>query len=72
MNLGPVVTQNIRLQGVTVGSRELFQDMVRAMEVHHVRPPIDDHVFGFAEVGPALKALPEGKHFGKVCIRFPS
>ena len=72
VNLGPVVTQNIRLQGVTVGSRELFQDMVRAMELHHVRPPIDDHVYDFAEVGPALKALPEGNHFGKVCIRFPS
>ncbi len=72
LNLGPVVTQNIRLQGVTVGSRELFQDMVRAMEVHHLAPPIDEHVFAFAEVGRALTALPEGQHFGKVCIRFPA
>ena len=70
LNLGPVVTQNIRLQGVTVGSRQIFQDMVRAMELHEVRPPIDDHVYGFAEVGAALKALPEGRHFGKVCVRF--
>ena len=72
VNLGLVVTQNIRLQGVTVGSREVFQDMVRAIEVHHLRPPIDDHVYDFAEVGPALKALPEGHHFGKVCLRFPA
>ena len=70
VNLGPVVTQNIRLQGVTVGSREVFQDMVRAIELHHLRPPIDDHVYDFGEVGPALKALPEGHHFGKVCLRF--
>jgi NADPH:quinone reductase-like Zn-dependent oxidoreductase len=72
VNLGPVVTQNIRLQGVTVGSRDVFQDMVRAIELHHLRPPIDDHVYDFAEVGPALKALPEGHHFGKVCLRFPA
>jgi NADPH:quinone reductase-like Zn-dependent oxidoreductase len=72
VNLGPVVTQNIRLQGITVGSRELFQDMVRAMELHRIAPPIDDRVFDFAEVGAALKALPEGRHFGKVCIRFPA
>jgi NADPH:quinone reductase-like Zn-dependent oxidoreductase len=70
VNLGPVVTQNIRLQGVTVGSREVFQDMVRAIELHYLRPPIDDHVYDFAEVGPALKTLPEGHHFGKVCLRF--
>ena len=70
VNLGPVVTQNIRLQGVTVGSREVFQDMLRAIELHHLRPPIDDHVYDFGEVGPALKALPEGHHFGKVCLQF--
>ncbi len=72
VNLGPVVTQNIRLQGVTVGSRDVFEDMARAMELHQIRPPIDDRVFDFAEVGPALKTLPEGHHFGKVCVRFPS
>jgi NADPH:quinone reductase-like Zn-dependent oxidoreductase len=72
VNLGPVVTQNIRLQGVTVGSRDVFQDMVRAMELHRVAPPIDERVYDFAEVGEALKALPEGRHFGKVCIRFPA
>jgi NADPH:quinone reductase-like Zn-dependent oxidoreductase len=71
VNLGPVVTQNIRLQGVTVGSRDLFRDMVRAMECHQVMPPLDERVYDFAEVGTALKALPEGRHFGKVCIRFP-
>jgi len=70
LSLGPVVTQNIRLQGVTVGSRQLFEDMVRAVELHHVVPPTDDHVFAFAEVGQAIKGLPEGRHFGKVCIRF--
>ena len=42
LGLGAIVTQNIRLQGVTVGSRELFEDMARAMEVHGTKPPIDE------------------------------
>jgi NADPH:quinone reductase-like Zn-dependent oxidoreductase len=70
LGLGPVVTQNIRLQGVTVGSRDLFEDMVRAMELHGVEPPIDERRFAFDQVGEAIKALPQGQHFGKVCSRF--
>jgi NADPH:quinone reductase-like Zn-dependent oxidoreductase len=70
LNLGAVVTQNIRLQGVTVGSREHFEAMARAMELHRIEPPIDERLFAFEEVGQAMKALPEGRHFGKVCSRF--
>jgi NADPH:quinone reductase-like Zn-dependent oxidoreductase len=70
LGLGAVVTQNIRLQGVTVGSRDLFEEMVRAMELHGTEPPIDDRRFAFEEVGEAIKALPAGQHFGKVCSRF--
>ena len=70
LGLGPVVTQNIRLQGVTVGSRELFEDMVRAMELHRTEPPVDEQRFAFDQVGEAIKALPSGQHFGKVCSRF--
>ncbi len=68
LNLGRVVTRNVRLQGVTVGSREMFQNMVRAMERHGTRPVIDEQGFEFEALGAALAALPEGKHFGKrVC-----
>jgi NADPH:quinone reductase-like Zn-dependent oxidoreductase len=70
LGLGAVVTQNIRLQGVTVGSRDLFEDMARAMELHGTRPPVDEHGFEFERVGEAIKALPAGRHFGKVCSRF--
>jgi NADPH:quinone reductase-like Zn-dependent oxidoreductase len=70
LNLGPVVTQNIRLQGVTVGSRDLFEEMVRAIELHGTVPPVDERLFAFEEVGEAIKVLPAGQHFGKVCSRF--
>jgi NADPH:quinone reductase-like Zn-dependent oxidoreductase len=70
LGLGPIVTQNIRLQGVTVGSRDLFEEMARAMELHGTEPPVDERLFAFEEVGEAIKALPAGQHFGKVCSRF--
>jgi NADPH:quinone reductase-like Zn-dependent oxidoreductase len=68
--LGAVVTQNIRLQGVTVGSRDLFEELVRGLEVHRIEPPIHEPLFAFEAVGEALQALPRGEHFGKVCSRF--
>ncbi|MGH7003973.1 MAG: zinc-dependent alcohol dehydrogenase family protein, partial [Alphaproteobacteria bacterium] len=70
INLGPVVTQNIRLQGVTVGSRDLFEEMNRALAFHRIRPPLDDKRFAFDGLKEALKAFPEGKHFGKVVSEF--
>jgi NADPH:quinone reductase-like Zn-dependent oxidoreductase len=68
--LGPVVTQNIRLQGVTVGPRDIFEEMVRALELHGTVPPLDDHLVAFEAVGEALKAMPGGRHFGKIGVRF--
>lgn len=70
VNLGPVVTQNIRLQGITVGSRDLFEAMNRALSLHKVKPPLDEHRFPFDGLKDALKAFPEGKHFGKVVCAF--
>jgi NADPH:quinone reductase-like Zn-dependent oxidoreductase len=66
INLGPIVTRNIRLQGITVGSRDMFRSMVQAMELHETRPVIHDTGFAFDEIGAALAALPEGRHFGKM------
>jgi NADPH:quinone reductase-like Zn-dependent oxidoreductase len=70
LNLGPVVTRNVRLQGVTVGSREVFEAMAREMEEHRIVPPIDDRTFAFETVGEAIKAFARGGHFGKVCASF--
>ena len=71
LSLGPVVTQNIRLQGITVGSLELFEEMNRAFELHEVRPPVDpDNTFEFEGIADALRGFPEGKHFGKVVCEF--
>lgn len=70
LNLGRVVTQNLRLQGVTLGSRDMFEDMVRAIERHGLKPPIDDKRYRFAEVADAIRAIAQGGHFGKICLEF--
>jgi NADPH:quinone reductase-like Zn-dependent oxidoreductase len=70
LDLGRVVTQSVRLQGVTLGPRDLFADMVRAIEQHRSAPAIDDHAWRFEEAGAAIAAIEEGRHFGKICISF--
>ncbi len=70
LNLGRVVTQNVRLQGVTLGNRSMFEDMVRAIEFHGLVPPVDDKLYGFEEVGSAIRDIAAGRHFGKICIAF--
>lgn len=70
INLGPVVTQNVRLQGITVGSRQMFEDMNKAMVQHQLRPALDDDRFAFEDLGPALQRFGQGRHFGKVVCRF--
>ena len=68
LELGRVVTQAIRLVAATCGSREMFEDMVRAIDTHGIKPAIDQHVYAYAEVADALRALKLGKHFGKICL----
>jgi NADPH:quinone reductase-like Zn-dependent oxidoreductase len=70
LKLGRVVTQNIRLQGITLGNRDMFEDMVRAIERHQLEPPIHKTHFNFEDVATAIQAITEGKHFGKICVTF--
>ena len=66
ISLGRVVTRHIRLQGVTLGSKVLLDDMCQAMELHGTVPVIDPQRYGLEELGAALSSLPAGKHFGKI------
>lgn len=69
LDLGPVVTRGIRLQAVTVGNRGMFEDMVRAVELHRVDPVLQLDPRGFDGAAEAIATLAEGGHFGKVCLR---
>jgi len=69
VNTAAILSKNIRVQDVYVGSREMFEGMNRAIAQTHLRPIID-RVFPFAEARQALDYLQSGQHFGKVVIRF--
>jgi NADPH:quinone reductase-like Zn-dependent oxidoreductase len=68
VNPVPVLMKNIRVQGIFVGSRSMFEVMNRAIALHGLRPVVDK-VFPFAEAREALRYMESGSHFGKVVIR---
>jgi NADPH:quinone reductase-like Zn-dependent oxidoreductase len=66
-----VVMQQVRLQGVTVGSKDGFDAMLRAMALAKLKPVLDQH-FDFSESGvqAAFRHMGSGSHFGKIVIVF--
>jgi alcohol dehydrogenase len=66
-NMAPVVMQNLRLQGITVGSRAQLEHMLAAIAAHKLRPAVD-RCFPLSELRQAIEYLGTGRHFGKVCI----
>jgi NADPH:quinone reductase-like Zn-dependent oxidoreductase len=67
VNPVPVLMKTIRMQGVFVGSREMFEGMNRAIAAHRMKPVVD-RVFPFAEARDAMRHMESGAHFGKVVI----
>lgn len=63
-----ILMKSIKLQGIFVGSRQMFEDMNRMFEQHHIKPVIDK-VFEFSEVKEALNHMQSGSHFGKVVVK---
>jgi len=68
-SLGPIVARQVRLQGVTVGHRDGFEAMLRAMAQHEMRPVLGE-TFKFDQLKEALNHLRAGGHFGKTLIEF--
>ena len=69
---GPIPTaailrRHMRVQGIYVGSREMFDEMNRAIALHGLKPHID-RVFGFDDARAAYEHLAGATHAGKVVI----
>ena len=61
----------IRLQGIHVGSRDMFATMNKAVALHKLKPAIDK-VFRFADAKAAYLHQQGGNHFGKIVISVDS
>lgn len=64
----PILMKNVRVQGIFVGSRTMFEAMNRAITLHQLRPVVD-RVFPFDEAAEAMRHMERGAHFGKIVIR---
>ena len=62
-----IVMKGLRVQGVFVGNRDMFESMNRAIGQHKLKPVIDQ-VFPFAKVRSAYEHMQSGQHFGKIVI----
>jgi NADPH:quinone reductase-like Zn-dependent oxidoreductase len=69
VNLVQILMQNLRIQGVLVGSRDTFEAMNRAISLHQLHPVID-RIFSFDEARQAFEYMASGSHFGKICVKF--
>lgn len=67
LQFGWLIATSARLQGVSVGSREMFEDMCRAIELHQIQPVVDK-VFPMSQAVQAFEAMQAGEHFGKIVI----
>lgn len=62
-----IFAQNITLDGITVGSKEEQEDMIRAVEANNIRPVISD-TFALADLKAAFELQAAQGHFGKIAI----
>ncbi len=69
INTASILMKNVKVQGIYVGSREMFEAMNCAIALQKLHP-VCDRVFPFHEAPEALKYMETGSHFGKICIRF--
>lgn len=63
-----VFMKAVRLQGIFVGSRSMFEDMNKAIEAGGLKPVVDK-IFKFDQAREALKYLERASHFGKIVVK---
>ena len=68
VNTAAIFNRAIRIAGIYVGSRRMFEALNRALEARAIRPVIDA-TFAFEDAPRAYEHLESGRHFGKVVIR---
>lgn len=66
------LTHLCTVRGILVGSRQQFDDMVRAIETADIHPVVDKNIFSFEKAVDAYKHQWDQKHLGKVVIEVSS
>jgi len=64
-----IMRGNVRISGLTVGSREHQEAMIRAIEANGIRPVIDSS-YPLERLADAFRHQESGRHFGKICVEW--
>jgi len=67
VSIPALFSNQIRISGISIGSRADQEDMIRAIEVNRLRPVIDRR-FSLEDIAAAFTHYESQKHFGKVCL----
>jgi NADPH:quinone reductase-like Zn-dependent oxidoreductase len=68
-NTAALIGNSAKLQGLSVGSRDMFEAMCRLIELHRISPVVDK-VFPWTQAKAAFAAMQGGEHFGKIVLEF--
>jgi NADPH:quinone reductase-like Zn-dependent oxidoreductase len=68
LNPSLILARRANVQGISVGSTEMFEAMNAAIAANRIKPVID-RVFAFDEALAAYQHMAAGAHFGKIVIR---
>lgn len=66
-SLARVFSNQLRVQGIYVGSRQMFEAMNTAITLNYLKPVVHE-VIPFSEARRAYELLESAKHFGKIVI----
>jgi NADPH:quinone reductase-like Zn-dependent oxidoreductase len=67
VNVAAIFAQNLKISGITVGSRTHFEEMTRAIEQNDIHPVIDKR-FPLADAQEAFRLMQGASHFGKIVL----
>lgn len=67
VNVAAIFAQNLKISGITVGSRTHFEEMSRAIEQNDIHPVIDKR-FPLDDAQEAFRLMQGASHFGKIVL----
>lgn len=67
MSIPAVFSKELRISGISIGSRADQLDMIRAIDASGIQPVIDQS-FALEDMGAAFSHYESQQHFGKVCL----
>lgn len=69
INIIKAFIQQVRLQGVLVGSRSQQEDIIKTIEVHQIEPVIDK-IFSLDAMVEKFEYQKSYRHYGKILLEF--